>query len=178
MDTPLVITLNGTSQIRNLKEKGICTFFYKEGQIISQSNLNSKSKNFSMIYYLTEFINFMESSLKPTLAADRKITLYSRTGEGNVIASLILLLDTNTLRYCLQNGSIKEISFIDFLSHQVPLDESLADELSIEKEKLYTLIEKILLHKNLLDDLYDKYTDFIKKSPRMNDFYIPNFNNY
>ncbi len=173
MESPLVITLSGNPQLGNLKEKGVCTFSYEEDHIISKSPIDSNGNNFSMTYYLTEFTNFIEAGLKPILAADRKITLYSRTEYGEVIASIILLLDANILQYRLPGNPIKEISFVDFISHQTSLENSLADGLHIEKEQLSTLIEKILLHKNLLDDLYHKYTDFIETSQRTSDFYIP-----
>ena len=173
IEIPLIITLTGKSETHDLKEKGICTFSYEKETIIVRNLLEPNKNNFSMTYYLTEITNFIEMGVKPILAADRKITLYSRTAQGKVIASLVLLLDTNTLRYHLQGSPIKEISFLDFLSNQALLEASLADELHIEKEKLYAIIEKILLHKNLLDDLYHKYTDFIKASSRTGDFYIP-----
>lgn len=170
IEKPLIITLNGPYMIQDLKDKGICAFSYEDGKLISKNLLE---KNFYMTYYLTEITNFIEAGLKSTLAADRKITLYSRTEQGEVIASLILLLDTNTLRYHVQGAPVKEIPFLNFLSNHALLEDSLADELHIKKEKLYAVIEKILLHKNLLDDLYSKYTNFIKTSSRTGDFYIP-----
>lgn len=178
--SPIVVTLSGSPPLKSLIEKGICTFSYEKDRIVSKSLKDSNGNNFSMTYYLTEFTNFIEAGLKPILAADRKITLYSRTENGEVIASIILLLDASILQYRLQGHPIKEISFADFLSLQISFEEALADGLHIEKEKLSILIRKILLHKNLLDDLYHKYTDFIEGSQRTSDFYIPtqNHSNY
>lgn len=173
IESPIVITLSGEPQIKDLKEKGSCTFFYEKGKIISSSLTGPTQPSYSMTYYLTEFTNFAEAGVKPILAADRKITIYSRTEEGIPIASLILLLDTDTLRYKLQDSPIEELSFADFLSHKILLKDSLADALHIEKKKLCALIEEILLHKNLLDDLYHKYTEFIDTNSRIDDFYVP-----
>ncbi len=168
MESPLIITLSGQPQIRNLKEKGLCTFFYENEKIISQTE-----DNLTMTYYLKEFTNFIEAGLKPILAADRKITLYSRTELGEVIASLVLLLDTNTLRYRLKGQPIKEISFTDFLSGTTVPEDALASELHINEEKLLSSIQEIITHTDLLNELYTNYINLVKASTRSHDFYIP-----
>lgn len=173
MDTPLVALFSGNLQQKNLKEKGICTLFYQDGKITSQSNLSTEENNFSMVYYIKEFINSVKVGLRPILAADRRMLLFSRTEEGRVIAYISLLFDNNVIRYYLEGNPKQEISFSKFLSHETTLSQDLIQGLHVDETVLLSTIEKILLHKNLLDDLYEKYVHLLEASDRSSEFHLP-----
>jgi len=176
MDTPLVALFSGNLQQKNLKEKGICTLFYQDGKIISQSDLSTEENNFSMVYYIKEFINGAKVGLRPILAADRRTLLFSRTEEGKVIAYISLLFDNNVIRYYLEGKPKQEIPFSKFLSHEVTLDQDLIQGLHVDETVLLSTIEKILLHKNLLDELYQKYVHLLETSDRTTEFHLPTSN--
>ena len=126
-----------------------------------------------MVYYIKEITNSLRYGQRIGLATDRKSLLFSRRPDGQVRAYLSLLFDENKIRYHLKGKPKKEISFEEFLSKKSFLDKNLIKELEVDEIILLSQIEKILLQKDFIDDLYQKCIYLIKSSERASEFYIP-----
>jgi|GEM_PF-6988065 len=164
VETPIITLLSGNPDQKNLRDKGVCTFMYKDGKIVSRSDLSTPETDVSMVYYIQNFENSLKARLRPLLAADRKILLFSRTEEGKVGACLFLLMNKATIRYYEGDGPIREIPFADFLSGKERIDPFFISNLHVDEENFLQAIETVILNRSLFDTLYENYQKLLEKN--------------
>ena len=166
---PIVLKKNEpTPFVCDMGEKGLWEFSLTGDKIVCEiyNKQRASSKSFDeeewrLVYRTDRLLNPIESSAAPMILADRRLSFLTRSPRGVSLAHLNVELNKERIVWDDQGGFFEPISFTKFINDTWLFPEPFASTLRLSQSDLFSKIERIIVSKETLDDLYTSYLALI-----------------
>lgn len=173
IDEPIVLSRNRGPVLVSMKEKGDSLFSLiatSEGDVIQSQNLTHPEEG-DTIYELKQYFNAAKVGVKPMIAADRKISLVSRDKLGTHLGHINVLLDKGLISWSMNYQKQEPFTFEEMLYQGKGFSEEFARSFHISADDLNQAVRNIILHRQVLQQLYKEYLDLLTKTSRVEQFF-------
>lgn len=167
IEFPVVLKHDGSPTFIDVKEIGRWSYAVRGGAIECRDSVNKKLQ---MKYLLQHYDNHVQVGVKPIIATDRKISLYSRDLTGNQLAYVNVKLDKNLVYSSVKYKKQKPLSFDLFIQGD-GFDTAFVKKLGFSHTAhLNKSIKKIVENRELLTQLNREYMELLSQCERREDF--------
>lgn len=175
IEVPIVLNQDGTRVVVDMKAKGEWIFMLHNDNVLCfTEKINPEldlKEGAAMMYGLEKYLNPIEVGVKAALAADRKISLVSRNSLGQEITHINVHFPSESVLWSLYGEKQAAISFEKFLAGQ-GFDEEFAKLSKTNCFELNESIKKILIHREVLNQLNADFLTLISTNVRKNEFFL------